>query len=112
MKNSTLGSEWAQWWYLCGRVHAWFVLARGVRVLTSMLTSVSACPRGDPTLRHKYGHWISPSKTRMGPARVRDLEKGVIFENEPTSPHPSTPIPCKRIHDRVPLTSCIKLYQI
>ena len=32
-----------QWWYLCGRVRARFVLAQGVPVLRSMLTSVSAC---------------------------------------------------------------------
>ena len=23
-------------------------------------------PQGDPTLRHKYGHWVSTSKTPMG----------------------------------------------
>ena len=33
----------ADWWYLCGRVRAWFVLAQVVRVLTSMLTSASTC---------------------------------------------------------------------
>ncbi len=32
-----------QWWYLCGRLLAWFVLVRGVRLLTSILTSVSGC---------------------------------------------------------------------
>ena len=32
-----------QWWYLYGWVLARFVLARGVRILTSMLTSVSTC---------------------------------------------------------------------
>ncbi len=31
------------WWYLCGWVRAWFGLAWGVRVLTSMLTSGSTC---------------------------------------------------------------------
>ncbi len=51
------------WWYLCGRVRAPFVLGRGpcgVRVLTSIFTSVSACflSRGDWTVRHKYGYWV------------------------------------------------------
>ena len=65
------------WWYLCGRVRARFGLARGVRVFTSMLTSVSTCflhcyrgPQSDWTLRPQVQplglsllccHWLRKS---------------------------------------------------
>ena len=46
----------------CGTCVVGFVLGRGVRVLTSMLTSGLLVsyrgPRGAQTLRHKYGHSI------------------------------------------------------
>ncbi len=63
-----------QWWYLCSRVHAWFVLVRGVWVLTSTFTPVCDC------FLQRSARWQN-RQTQVQP--VSGLENSVVLGLRP-----------------------------